>query len=120
MWNAVRNAARNGWGAHNFGGRYFVPVAGAIILILAVGVFKAKTDAAATRKRVAALEQSVAAERDQARGLAAEVQYLENPKRLEALARRNLAMAPAGRDQRKSIDALTAAPAPATTQGKRP
>ena len=101
----------------DFGGRYFVPVASVVILILAVGVFKAKTDAAATRKRVAVLEASVAVKRDEARGLAAEVQYLENPKRIEALARRDLGMAPATRTQKKSIDDVGAtAPAPAATQ----
>lgn len=104
------------WGKlQAFGGRYFVPVASVVILIMAVGVFKAKTDAAATRKRVTALEQSVAEKRDEARGLAAEVQYLENPKRIEALARRDLGMAPAARSQRKAISdpGGGAAPAPA-------
>ena len=107
MWSKVQD----------FGGRYFVPIASAMILIMAVGVFKAKTDAAATRKRVAALEQSVAAKRDEARGLAAEVQYLENPRRIEALARRDLGMAPATRSQKKSIgDVGGSAPAAAPAQ----
>lgn len=91
-------------GLRDFGGRWFTPVALAIILVLAVGVFKAKTDAAATRKRIAELEAQVAAQRDVARGLAAEVQYLENPQRVEALARRELKMAPAARDQRQPLD----------------
>lgn len=99
----------------DIGGRYFVPIAGAIILLLAVGVFKAKTDAAATRKRVAEMEASVAAAREEARGLAAEVQFLESPRRIEALSRRELAMAPASRDQKKSLNEL----APDTT-GARP
>lgn len=96
----------------NLGGRYFVPIAGAIILLLAVGVFKAKTDAAATRKRVAEMEVSVAAARDEARGLAAEVQFLESPKRIEALSRRELAMAPATRDQKKALEDIAPAKAP--------
>jgi cell division protein FtsL len=90
----------------DFGGRYFVPIAGAMILVLAVGVFKAKTDAAAARKRVTELTASVSAARQEARELAAEVQLLETPKRIEALSRRELAMAPASRDQAKSLDAL--------------
>ena len=101
----------------DFGGRYFVPVASVMILIMAVGVFKSKTDAAATRKRVAALEQSIDAKRDEARGLAAEVQYLENPRRIEALARRDLGMAPATRGQKKSIgDVGATAPVTAPAQ----
>lgn len=96
MWTSVQD----------FGGRRFVPIAIAIIVLLAVGVFKAKTDAAATRKRVAEMEASVAASQQEARGLAAEVQYLENPKRIEALSRRELKMAPATRDQKKSLDDL--------------
>jgi cell division protein FtsL len=90
--------------------RFFVPVASVLILVMAVGVFKAKTDAAATRRRVAELEQQVAAQRDEARGLAAEVQYLENPRRIDSLARRELGMAPASRAQKKPADALAAAP----------
>lgn len=90
--------------------RYFVPVASVLILVMAVGVFKAKTDAAATRRRVAELEQQVAAARDEARGLAAEVQYLENPRRIDSLARRELGMAPASRGQKRAADALVAAP----------
>lgn len=91
-------------GLRDFGGRWFTPVALAIILVMAVGVFKAKTDAAAARKRIAEREVQVAAQRDVARGLAAEVQYLENPKRVEALARRELGMAPATRDQKQPLD----------------
>lgn len=91
-------------GLRDFGGRWFAPVALAIIFVMAVGVFKAKTDAAATRKRIAELEAQVAAQRDVARGLAAEVQYLESPRRVEALARRELAMAPATRDQKKTLE----------------
>ncbi len=98
-----------------FGGRFFVPIAGAIILVMAVGVFKAKTDAAATRKRVAEMEASVAAAREEARGLAAEVQFLESPKRIEALSRLELAKAPASRDQKNALEDL----APATP-GARP
>ncbi|GEM_PF-4610898 len=90
-------------------GRFFVPVAIVLILVMAVGVLKAKNDAAATRRNIAELERDVAAKRDEARGLAAEVQYLENPKRIEALARRELGMAPAGREQKKSIEVLAPA-----------
>lgn len=93
-------------------GRFFVPVAVVLILVMAVGVLKAKTDAAATRKRIAELERSIAAQRDEARGLAAEVQYLENPRRIDALARRELGMAPAGREQKKGADTLETPKAP--------
>lgn len=84
--------------------RWFVPVAAVLILVLAVGVFKAKTDAAAARRRIAELEAQVAAQRDEAKGLAAEVQYLENPRRIEALARRELKMAPATRKQQRPAE----------------
>lgn len=82
--------------------KWFAPLAAALIVVLAVGVLKAKADAAAARKRIAELERQVAAQRDEAKGLAAEVQYLENPKRIEALARRELKMAPATRAQTKT------------------
>jgi cell division protein FtsL len=90
-------------GLRDFGGRWFTPVALTIILVMAVGVFKAKTDAAAARKRITDLEAQVAQQRDEAHGLAAEVQYLENPRRIEALSRRELAMAPATRDQKQQL-----------------
>lgn len=96
----------------DFGGRWFTPLAIALIAVLAVGVFKAKSDAAGARKRVATLEKQVSEARDEARGLAAEVQYLENPRRIEALARRELGMAPADRSQRKRVDQLPALEAP--------
>jgi cell division protein FtsL len=98
-----------------FGGRWFVPVALALALVMAIGVFKAKTDAAAARKRVAEKELAVAAKRDEARGLAAEVQFLENPRRIEALARRELAMAPATPDQKKPASEAFPASPPAPT-----
>lgn len=87
-------------------GKWFVPVAIVLIFVMAVGVLKAKTDAAATRRRVAQLELEIATQRDEARGLAAEVQYLESPRRIESLARRELGMAPATRDQKKAADVL--------------
>jgi cell division protein FtsL len=100
-------------GLRDFGGRWFTPVALGVILLLAVGVFKAKADAAAARKRVAELEAQVASQRDEARGLAAEVQFLENPKRIEGLARRELGMAPATDDQKKKAsEVLQPAEAP--------
>lgn len=102
-------------GLQDFGGRWFVPVAVAVIAIMAVGVFKAKSDAAATRRRVAALELKVAAARDESRGLAAEVQFLENPRRIEALARRELGMAPAARAQKKNVKDLP----PVATPGQQ-
>jgi cell division protein FtsL len=86
------------------GGRWFAPAAAALLLVLAVGVFKAKADAEAARKRIAELEARVAAQRDEAKGLAAEVQYLENPRRIEALARRELKMAPAGRERSRNAE----------------
>jgi cell division protein FtsL len=88
-------------------GRWFVPVALVLVFVLAVGVLKAKTDAAAARRRIADLETQVAAQRDEARSLAAEVQYLESPDRIEKLARRELKMAPATRKQKKPVEPAT-------------
>ncbi|MDX2234566.1 MAG: septum formation initiator family protein [Hyphomonadaceae bacterium] len=102
-------------GLRDVGGRWFTPAALAIILVLAVGVFKAKTDAAAARKRIADLESQVASQREEVRSLAAEVQYLESPRRLESLSRRELGMAPATRAQKQSLTAIAPGrPAPAS------
>jgi cell division protein FtsL len=89
-----------------FGGPLFIPVAAVIALLLAVGVLKSKGDAAAASRRVAALERELEAKRREAHALEAELQFLENPARIEALARRELGMAPASPDQYISLDAV--------------
>lgn len=86
--------------------RLFLPLAILLAAALALGVYKAKSDAHAARTRVAALEEKVTAQRETARSLRAEAQYLQNPKRIEELARTELQMAPADRTQQRELSEL--------------
>lgn len=78
-------------------------IAAAILaLALAIGLYRAKTETEAVRARVAALERQLAAERAEMKTLAAERAYLENPARIEALAREKLGLQPAAPGQLRS------------------
>jgi cell division protein FtsL len=74
--------------------------------VLALGVYKSKSDARAARARLATLEEKVAEQREIARSLRAEAQYLQNPKRIEELARTELGMAPAAHAQQRELSSL--------------
>jgi cell division protein FtsL len=88
--------------------------AAALIVLLAIGLYRAKTEADVARARVAALETQVAEARAQVKSLAAESAFLENPARIEKLARQQLALRPAALAQHKPLAALASAlPAPA-------
>ena len=69
-------------------------VAAALIVLLAVGLYKAKSEADLARDRVAKLEGEVAVARAQIKTMSAEAAYLENPDRVETLARKELASSP--------------------------
>lgn len=65
-------------------------VAIALILLLAVGLYKAKTDAQEARRNVRQLTHDVRDARAVVRDLRAEVAHLESPARVEQLAQENL------------------------------
>lgn len=100
--------------------RWFDIVAIVLIVVLAVGLYRAKLDADAARDRIAKLEREVAEARDQVRTLAAEAAYLSAPDRIEALARKRLGLTPATpaqaiapADANAALDARAPRPAPA-------
>jgi len=90
----------------------------ATLLVLAVGVNFAKTVAGRERNEIGRVEADIGKERQRIRLLEAEVAHLEQPERLERLARGYLAMAPLAARQETSFDALTqvAAHRPRTVQ----
>jgi cell division protein FtsL len=101
--------------------RTFNIVAACLILLLAVGLYKAKTEADMARSRVAALEAQVEAARAEVKTLAAESAYLENPDRIEKLAKEQLGLKPAGLAQHKpigDIDGVLAQPSPPLAKAK--
>jgi hypothetical protein len=66
----------------------------AVLAALAVGLYRAKTDADDDRRRVRAIEAELAQERETIRVMRNEVGYLESPERLRALAEDKLGLVP--------------------------
>ncbi|MBL8530798.1 MAG: septum formation initiator family protein [Hyphomonadaceae bacterium] len=64
-----------------------------VIILLAVGLYRAKSDAARTEADVRALERQIAETEDELRALRAEIAHLESPQRVETLARQHLDVA---------------------------
>lgn len=78
----------------------------AVIVVLAVGLYRSQMEADRARDRIAALERDIAAARADVQTLAAETAYLGRPARIEKLARETLGMRPAGLDQIRDASAL--------------
>ncbi|HXF89268.1 MAG TPA: hypothetical protein VNK48_13020 [Xanthobacteraceae bacterium] len=82
-----------------------------IVLVLATAyVYEIKFDATLRATRVAEMRKEVRRERDAIAALRAEWARLENPSRLEALARRHLSLRPAELWQLDSLDDLPERP----------
>lgn len=64
--------------------------AGLLIVVLAIGLYKAKTDAARTEAHVRQLQTDIAEGEAELRALRAEIAHLESPERIENLAERHL------------------------------
>lgn len=95
-------------------------VAVIIIVALAIGLYKAKTDAAQARAHVAQLERDIADAQADMRELRAEIAHLESPARVEALAQSQLGMRPGGESAALPESAIDAnLPAPRRTQTQR-
>jgi len=99
--------------------RTFNIIAVALIVLLAVGLYKAKTEADLARARVAALQAQVDAAKAQVKSLAAESAYLANPDRIEKLAKQDLGLKHAELSQHKPIaDIDSALPPPARAKSE--
>jgi len=69
-------------------------IAAVLIIALAVGLYKAKTDAARTEAHVRDLQGQVEETESDMRALRAEIAHLESPSRVEDLAESHLAVSP--------------------------
>jgi cell division protein FtsL len=67
-------------------------LAGCVIAALAIGLYKAKTDAAAARAHVRQLQADIDTAQADLRALRAEIAHLESPARVENLAERHLGL----------------------------
>ncbi len=70
--------------------RWLNALAAVVIVLLAVGLYKAKTDAAKARGHVRELQTSIADTQADMRALRAEIAHLESPARVEDLAEQHL------------------------------
>jgi cell division protein FtsL len=86
--------------------RWFPLTALAVIAVLAVGLYKAKTDALRARDRIEALEQDMAQTERRVAALRAEAQMLESPARLEAQARERLDLEPGAQARAQDLSTL--------------
>ena len=84
-----------------------------LIAVLAIGLYRAKTDAAKTQAHVDQLQSDIAESEAALRALRAEIARLESPARIEALAERHLGVTPgeeAAALPESAIDARLPAP----------
>jgi cell division protein FtsL len=95
-------------GAPGFVSRIFNIAAAVLALALAIGLYRAKTEADTARARVSQLESDVAAAKAELKILSAEVAMLENPERIEKLAKEKLGLRPATPRQVKKLSELGA------------
>lgn len=63
-----------------------------LIVVLAIGLYKAKADASKTERHVRELRDDIAAREAELRELRSEIAQLESPERIEALAESKLGM----------------------------
>jgi cell division protein FtsL len=76
-----------------------------VLLVLVLGVYMAKTFAGRERAQIASVEQQIEDEKIRVRLLKAEVAYLEQPRRIEALAQ-HLGLTPISPQRETTEDAL--------------
>ncbi|HEX3887610.1 MAG TPA: cell division protein [Phenylobacterium sp.] len=94
-------------------------IALAVLTLLILGVYLAKTMAGGERAKIAAVERQIVAEKARVRLLQAEVSHLEQPARIERLSETYLGLAPVSEKRVADIDALpdlARKPLPATTK----
>jgi len=90
-----------------------------LIIALAIGLYKAKTDAAATEAHVRALQNDIAEGEADMRALRAEIAELESPERIERLAQDRLGSV-TGSESAALPEAEIAARLPAPKQRPEP
>jgi cell division protein FtsL len=98
--------------------RAFQIAAAVLILVLVVGLYRAKTEAGSARARVHALQTEITETQADIRELRAETAALETPARIEALAeRRNMQIGAQARAlPERAIDEALPAPVAARTK----
>jgi cell division protein FtsL len=70
--------------------RHLQIAAGVLVVVLAIGLYKAKTDAARTESHVRQLQNQIDEREADLRALRAEIAHLESPGRVEQMAEQHL------------------------------
>jgi cell division protein FtsL len=70
-----------------------------LVVVLVIGLYKAKTDAARTETHVTQLQSQIATEESDQRALRAEIAHLESPEHVQALAQDHLDLSPGAQGQ---------------------
>lgn len=91
-------------------------IAFGVVMILALGVYLAKTNAGREAGEIKSIERQIAAERRAIRYLQAEVAALERPERIEQLSTNYLGLAPIDAKHETPVEALPTLARP----GQRP
>jgi cell division protein FtsL len=99
--------------------RWFQIAAGVLIVVLAVGLYRAKSDAARTESEVHRLNGEIAEREARLRELRAEIAELESPARIEDLNERRLGLV-VGSESAALAESEIASrlPAPEAQQGR--
>lgn len=87
-------------------------IAFALLVMLVMSVYLAKTMASRERAQIARVEQEISAEKSRIRLLEAEVAHLEQPSRIERLSTDYLEMAPVAPKQEATLESLYALSVP--------
>lgn len=90
-----------------------------VIALLAVGLYRAKSDAAHTEARVRQLQSQIEANEADLRALRAEIAHLESPARIERMAEDQLGMRPGSAGAalpERAIDTALPSPRPSETK----
>jgi len=88
----------------------WVSLGAVVVVVLAVSLYRAKTEAQETRKHIATLEKELRETRRAISAREAEIAYLERPERLREIARSRLNLTPVQTGQLKSLDELKESP----------
>lgn len=88
----------------------WVSIGAIIVVVLAVSLYRAKTEAQETRKHITQLEKELRETRRAISAREAEIAFLERPERLREIARARLNLSPVQTGQLKSIDELQESP----------
>lgn len=91
-----------------------------LVVVLVVGLYKAKTDAAQTEAHVRQLQHQIADEESDQRAMKAEIAHLESPEHVQALTQDHLELAPGAQGQALPASAIDQRlPAPRTASSQR-